>query len=214
MTLSIVEMIEEAYERIQIDPRAGYDMRSAKRSLNILLSEWTNRGLHLWTIEQGSYPLPSGTSTVSIAAGFYDVMDVVLRDSSVTPPFDITMDRMSPTDYLAQPFKAMTGLPTQYVVQRTYNSATITVWQVPNRDYTLVVNQLKVITDLAGYTSPIEIPDRFQAALISGLAHQLSLKKNPARSPELKAYYEEDFQRAGDEDRDRSSFFMAPEIGR
>lgn len=214
MTLSIVEMIEEAYERIQIDPRAGYDMRSAKRSLNILLSEWTNRGLTLWTVEQGTYPLPTGTSSVVMNTSYYDVLDAALRDTSVTPNFDITLDRISPTDYLSNPFKDMRGFPTQFVVNRTFNSATITVWQVPNRDYTLVVNQLKIVPTVLGYTSAVEIPERYQAAMISGLAHQLALKKNPGRSPELKAYYEEDFERASAEDRDRSSFFVAPEINR
>lgn len=212
MTLSVLDMIEEAYDRIQVDGRAGYDLRSARRSLDILLSEWTNRGLNLWTVEQATYALPSGTSMITLASDAYDVMDVVLRDNSVTPAFDLNLDRMSPTDYLNIPYKDMTGTPTRFLMRRTYNTTTLTVWQVPTKDYVLAVNQLKIIPTISGYTSAIQIPDRFQAALISGLAYNLSLKRNPARSAELKAYYEDDFTRAADEERDRSSMFIAPDI--
>jgi hypothetical protein len=211
-TLSLLDLIDEAFERIQINPRAGYDMRSAKRSLDILLSDWTNRGLNLWTVEQATYPAPIGTTAVLINPTAYDVMDAVIRDTSVTPPFDLALSRVSPTDFLNIPFKTMRGTPSQFTITRTHNSTTMNIWMVPDRDCVLLVNQLKVIPSLTGYTSSIEIPPRFQAALISGLAHQLSLKKNPQRSAELKAYYEEDFQRAADEERDRSSLYVVPDM--
>ncbi len=213
-TLSLIDMIDEAYERIQYDPRAGFDFRSAKRSLDVLLSDWTNRGLNLWTVEEVQVPLATGTSTVLLGSGYYDIQDAVLRDTSVTPAFDLGLERTSATDFLNIPFKTMRGMPTKFQMIRTFDTTTIQVWMVPDRDYVLVLNMLKIIPELPNYTSAVEIPARFQAALISGLAHQLALKKNPARAQELKMYYEDDFERASAEERDRSSTFIAPELPR
>jgi hypothetical protein len=210
--LGLVDLIEEAFERIGVNPRAGYDFRSAKRSLNILLSDWANRGLNLWTVEERSYPVAQGQASIVLDADIFDVMDAVIRDPSVTPPFDLAMDRISPTDYLNVPYKDMPGTPTQYMVRRGLPPMTMFLWQVPDRAMEVVVNQLKMLPSVPNYQSAVQIPERFQAALISGLAYQLAIKRAPQRLAEMRALYEDDYERAAAEDRDRSSFFFAPDI--
>lgn len=212
--LSLMEMIEEAYERIGVDPRAGYDYRTARRSLNIILSDWSNRGLNLWSIQQQTYPVGAGVQDISLDPSVFDLIDAAFRDTSTAQPFDLNLDRMSPSDFLSIPYKQMPGIPTRYLVRRGTGILTVTLWQVPHRSGELVVNQLRVSDELTGYSSPIQIPERFQNALISGLAYNLALKRAPARVEMMKVLYEQDFQIAADEDRDRSSFMFIPEVTR
>jgi hypothetical protein len=210
--LSVMDVIEEAYERIQHDPRAGYDYRTARRSIDIMMSDWANRGLNLWTVEERVYPLIAGQASVALDADIFDVMDAVIRDPTATPPLDIGLDRMSQTDYLSLPYKDMPGMPSRYMVTRSTPPMTATLWQVTDRPREFVVNALRIIPSLSGYAGPFAIPERFQNALISGLAYHLAMKKNPDRVQQMMALYERDFEIAAGEDRDRSSFFFVPEV--
>lgn len=209
-----MEIIEEAYERIGVDPRAGYDYKTARRSLNILLSDWANRGLNLWSVEEGVYPVIAGVADVTISAGIFDIMDAVWRDTTVTPPFDLNMERMSPTDFLSIPFKSMSGTPSRYLVRRATSGVSVVLWQVPSRNGSLVVNQLRASAEIVGYQNPMVLPTRFQNALISGLAYHLAMKRDRSLMGDMRAIYEADYEIAAAEDRDRSSFYFSPEVGR
>jgi hypothetical protein len=213
--LPLWEMIEESYERIQIDPRAGYDYRTARRSLDLLQKEWANRGVHLWTIVTRNYPALKGVKEITIDAVAHDVMDAVVRDTSVTPPFDTALNRVSLTDWLTgTPFKDMPGRPTRYSVRRLATSVIVMPWPIPDRDYVVVINQMEIIKGATGFMGVPVIPERFEGAMIAGLAYYLAQKKNVKRLAETRMLYEEEFQRAFNEDRDRASVFMSPEIGR
>ncbi|UMO75988.1 hypothetical protein [Planktothrix phage Pra-JY27] len=212
--LTIWEIIEEAYERIQIVPHAGYDFRSAKRSLDLLRDEWANRGLHLWSIEERPYAVAAGANEIILDAEAHDLLDAVIRDPLAAVPFDLELDRMSLSDWLSLPFKDIRARPTRYAVRRQIDRVVVVLWQTPDRPYQLRVNQLRVLSPSGAFDATAGIPIRFQEAMIAGLAAKLAVKRAPQRLAEMRALYEEAFQLAADEDRDRSGFVVRPEISR
>jgi hypothetical protein len=210
----IAELFEEAYERAGLEMQSGYDLRSARRSLNLLALEWQNRGLNLFTVTSGVIPLVAGTATYNLPADTIDIIEHQLRTGTGASQLDTTLERISVSTYAAQSNKALTGRPTQIYVDRGLTTS-VTLWPVPDasQTYQLFFYRLKGIDGLAsGVGGNAAIPARFVPALVAGLAFEIASKKPEAaqRALVLKQLYEEQFQRAADEDRDKSATFFSP----
>lgn len=217
----IAELAEEAYERAGLEMRSGYDLRTARRSLNFLLTEWANKGLNLWTVNSGTITLVAGQKTYTSADGLpddaVDYIEHVCRTTSGGIASDISLNRISVSTYANIPTKDQSGRPYQIYVNRATANPTITLWPVPDSSttYTLAYWYLKRIDDATNPASQtMEIPFRFYNALVAGLAYQIALKRPEAaeRISMLKDLYDEAFQLAADEDRDRSSDRFVPFI--
>lgn len=218
----ILECVEEAYERAGLELRSGYDLKTARRSLNFILSEWANRGLNLWTVQSGTLVLVPGQKTYTSADGLpadaVDYIEHVCRTTSGGIPTDISLNRISVSTYANIPTKDQTGRPYQIYVNRATNSPQITLWPVPDSSttYTLAYWYLKRIDDATNPGSQtLEVPFRFYNALVAALAYHIALKKPEAqeRISMLKSLADEAFQLAADEDRDRSSDRFVPFVG-
>jgi len=211
----IADIFEEAYERAGLELRSGYDLKTARRSLNILTLEWQNRGLNLFTVEEGTIPLISGTSTYTLPDGTIDVIEHQLRTGTGTNQLDTNLDRISVSSYAQQANKNQTGRPTQIYVDRGPSSVSATLWPIPDSSstYTLFYYRLKGIDGVSsGIADTIAIPPRFIPCLISGLAYYIAMKKPELaqRVGALKQEYEMQFELAAQEDRDRSSVRFVP----
>lgn len=210
--LEIDDLIEEAFERCGMRMQAGYQLGSARRSLNLLFLDWANRGLNLWTIEQATYPLTVGVNEIALDESVVNVLSAVIRDFSQGQQTDITIDRISRAEYLDVPDKTTRARPAQYYVQRT-NVPKVFFYPAADQNYTFVYYRIRRIQDAGGYTNTADVNFRFLPCLVSGLAYQLSLKYAPDRTMTLKGIYEEDFARAAAEDRDTASVSFVPELG-
>ena len=206
--LDVADYIEEAFERCGLEVRTGYDLQTAKRSLNIMLAEWANRGLNQWTIEQRTQALTANDSDYSLGTDVIDILSAVVRRSTT----DFSMSRISRDTYLSTPSKATTGRPTQFFLDRQI-TPNLKIWPTPeNSTDTIVYDALTRIQDADSPTNTVEIPFRFYPCLTAGLAYYISMKKAPDRIQLLKSVYEEEFERAMGEDRDRSSFTVTPQL--
>jgi hypothetical protein len=210
--LSIDDLVEEAFERCGMRMTGGYQLQSARRSLNLLFLDWANRGLNLWTIEQGTKSLTAGDNSVALGTDTVNMLSAVIRTGTGTSQQDVTIDRISREEYLNLPNKNVQGRPSQIYVER---SSTPTAYVYPAADgaYTLVYYRIRRIQDSGTYTNTADINFRFLPCLVSGLAYQLALKYAPDRIGLLKQVYEEDFQRAALEDRDTASVRITPDVG-
>jgi len=210
--LDVADIIEEAYERCGIEIRTGYDARSARRSLNLMYADWANRGVNLWTVKQDTLTLINGTATYNAANGLAspmaDILEVALRRSGA----DYEVDRLSRGEYLNVPTKTTTGRPSQFYFNRQV-SPEMTLWPVPeNSTDQLVYYYITRIEDADALVNTTDAPFRFLPCMVAGLAYYLSIKKAPERVQLLKTVYEEEFQRAADEDEDRVSLKLTPSI--
>jgi hypothetical protein len=196
--------------------RSGYDLKTIRRSLNLLTLEWANRGLNLFTIEAGTVPLVAGQGTYTLPSGTVDIIEHQLRTGTGVSQVDTALERISVSTYAQQTNKQITGRPTQIFVQRLPTSTTVTMWPLPDgsQSYTLFYYRLKGIDGLAsGVGGEVtSIPPRFVPALVSGLAYHIALKRPEAmaRTLPLKQLYEEAFELAASEDRDRASVSFTP----
>ena len=207
--LDVADYIEEAFERCGIESRTGYDLKTAKRSLNLLLADWANRGLNRWTIAQTTTSVSSGTASYSLGADTIDVLGVVLRTGSGTTQNDQILSRISRDAFLNIPNKNTQAKPSQFYVDRQV-TPTIKLWPTPDASYSIVYDRLTRMDDADSFTNTMEVPFRFYPCLSAGLAYYIALKKSPERVPLLKTVYEEEFKRAADEDRDRASLKLTP----
>jgi|TARA_E500000318_G_scaffold19558_1_gene20334 hypothetical protein len=206
--LDVAEIIEEAYERCGVEVRTAYDAKTARRSMNLMFADWANRGLNLWTVNQATQALTQGTATYTFNANYTDLLDVVLRRSGV----DYELSRMSRSEYLTLPNKTTQGRPSQYFYDRQVTPQ-ITLWATPeNSTDTLVYYFVKRIEDADTLVNTTDAPFRFLPCMVAGLAYYLSVKRAPERVQLLKSIYEEEFQRAADEDEDRVSLKLQPNI--
>ena len=210
--LDVAEIIEEAFERCGLELRTGYDAKTARRSLNVMFSEWANRGINLWTVRQATLTVTSGTATYTssngLASPMNDLLEVALRRSST----DFEMERISRGDYLNIPNKSTTGRPSQFFFNRQ-TSPELTVWPTPeNSTDQVVYYYITRIEDADKLTNNADVPYRFIPCMVSAFAYYLAIKKAPERVQFLKNVYEEEFQRAADEDEDRVSLKLAPDI--
>ena len=212
-TLQIDDIVEDAFERCGMRMTSGYQLNSARRSLNLIFLDWANRGLNLWTIEQATYALSQGTNEITLANDTVNVLSAVIRDSSTSPSSDITIDRIGREEYLNIPDKTTQARPAQYYVQRANTFKVFLYPASSSNTYTFVYYRIRRIQDAGSYTNTSDVNFRFLPCLVSGLSYQLALKYAPERVEALKAYYEEDFKRAADEDRDTASLHLVPDMG-
>lgn len=210
--LSIDDLVEEAFERCGMRPTSGYQLNSARRSLNLLFLDWANRGLNLWTIEQATYTLTQGVNEISLDSSTVNVLEAVIRQNTGGTNTDVYIERISREDWLNVPDKTSQARPAQFYVQRT-NTPKVFFYPAADQTYTFVYYRIRRIQDAGGYTNDADVNFRFLPCLVSGLAYQLSLKFAPDRTPALKAIYEEDFTRAAMEDRDTASVQFVPDLG-
>ena len=210
--LNIDDIVEEAFERCGMRMTSGYQLNSARRSLNLVFLDWANRGLNLWTIEQQTFPLTAGVSTLTLDSDTVNVLSAVIRDTSQGQQTDITIDRISREEYLNIPDKTTQARPAQYYVQRA-NTFQVFLYPAADQAYTFVYYRIRRIQDAGGYTNTADVNFRFLPCLVSGLAYYLALKFAPERVTALKAFYDEDFQRAALEDRDTASVSFVPDLG-
>tara|TARA_R100000458_G_C8263687_1_gene238967 strand:+ start:575 stop:1252 length:678 start_codon:yes stop_codon:yes gene_type:complete len=205
----VSEYIEEAFERCGLEIRTGYDLKSAKRSLNLLFAEWANRGLNRWTIEQSTLSITSGTSSYSLGSDTIDILSAVIRTGTGTNQNDQQITRVSRDTFLNIPSKNSTGKPSQWYVDRQI-APTVKLWPTPDDSYTLVYDRLTRMNDADTYINTLEVPFRFYPCLTAGLAYYISMKRAPERMQMLKAVYEEEFNRAAFEDVDRANLSLVP----
>ena len=224
-TFSIDEIIEEAYERIGSQGVSGYQLKTARRSLNILFQEWGNRGLHYWQIANNDITLVAdqavytmfrstgdGTSDATAVYGVDDILEAVYRNSSNV---DTPLTKINRSTYQALSNKTSTGTPTQYYVQRFIDKVTITLYLTPGSSEAgnkLNYYYVKRIQDVGDYTNATDVPYRFVPCMVSGLAFYLAQKYAPERVQAMKLYYEDELQRALAEDGSSSSAYITPKV--
>jgi len=206
--LDVTEYIEEAFERCGLEVRTGYDLKTAKRSLNIMLAEWANRGLNQWTIAQRTQALTPSDGEYSLNADVIDILSMsVLRNGTY-----LSMARISRDAYLNIPNKSTTGRPNQFFLDRQI-TPNLKIWPIPeNSTDVIYYDALTRIDDADTPVNTLKIPFRFYPCLAAGLAYYISIKRAPNKVQLLKAVYEEEFERAMTEDRDRSSFQVSPSL--
>tara|TARA_R100001129_G_scaffold70014_3_gene47763 strand:+ start:19 stop:687 length:669 start_codon:yes stop_codon:yes gene_type:complete len=206
--LDVAEYIEEAFERCGLEAKTGYDLQTARRSMNIMLAEWANRGLNQWTIEQRTQALTASDSEYSLGTDLIDILSLVVRRSGT----DFTMTRISRDSFLNLPNKTSTGRPTQYFLDRQI-TPNLKLFPTPeNSTDVIVYDALTRIQDADAQVNTMEIPFRFFPCLTAGLAYYIAMKRAPDRIQLLKTVYEEEFERAMAEDRDRSAFNVVPKL--
>jgi hypothetical protein len=221
--LDLNNLVEEAFERCGVELRSGYDLRTARRSLNLLTIEWANRGINLWTVEQGTITLSPGQITYDLPVDTIDLLDHVIRTGTSSNQIDINISRISVSTYSQIPNKNATGRPIQVWVNRQSGATNassviqypqINVWPAPDNSttYTFVYWRLRRIQDAGNGVNGQDIPFRFLPCMVAGLAYYLSLKLPNAmeRAQVLKAEYEEQFQLAADEDREKAPVRFVP----
>lgn len=209
-------IVEEAFERCGTELRTGYDLRTARRSLNLLTLEWANRGINLWTIEQGTQALTDGDGSYDLPAGTIDLIEHAIRTGSGTTQSDVPIARISASTWASISSKNTEGRPSQIWIDRQVSAPTVNLWPVPDSNsYTLVYWRLRRIQDAGtrGDTTQ-DIPFRLLPALVAGLAYHLSLKipEGLERRQLLKMDYDEQWMLAQDEDREKATLRIVPRL--
>ena len=220
---SIDEIIEDAYERIGLQGVSGYQLKTARRSLNIMFQEWANRGLHYWEVGNNSITLVNnqavytifrstddGTSDATAIYGVDDILEAVYRNSSSV---DSPLTKISRSTYQALSNKTATGTPSQYFVQRFIDKVRIHIYPTPdstNASKDMHFYFIKRIQDVGDYTNATDVPFRFVPCMISGLAFYLAQKYQPQVVQAMKLYYEDELARALAEDGSASSTHITP----
>tara|TARA_R100001015_G_C4632838_1_gene196943 strand:+ start:1607 stop:2281 length:675 start_codon:yes stop_codon:yes gene_type:complete len=207
---NVAEFVEEAFERCGLELRTGYDLKTAKRSINLMLAEWANRGLNQWTIEQETVTVVQSQNDYTLNANIVDVLDCSIRRTVSGTTTDLQMSRVSRSEYLNIPNKASESRPSQYFLDKL-NTPVLKIWPSPeNSTDILVFNKIVRMDDADAATNTMDMPFRFYPCFAAGLAYYISIKKAPDRAVMLKQMYEEEFERALSQDEDRSSFRIAP----
>ena len=222
---SIADIVEEAYERIGIQGVSGYQLKGARRSLNILFQEWANRGLHYWEVNNNSITLVDGQSTYTMyrstadgtsdATAIYGVDDILEASYRNSSSVDSPLTKISRSEYQALSNKTSEGQPTQYFVQRFIDKVTITLYLTPGSTEagnTINYYYVNRIQDAGDYTNDADVPYRFVPCMIAGLAYYLAVKFAPERIQTLKMLYEDELQRALQEDGSSSSSYISPKV--
>jgi hypothetical protein len=211
--LDIDDIIEEAYERCGIRTNSGYNIKSARRSLNILFSEWGNRGVHLWKVVLKEQLLTAGTATYNTPQDCSDVLEAYVSTAQTITQTtnDISLDKIDRSAYAALPNKGQQGQPSQYYVNRQVNP-TISLYLTPDCAQYIYLKYYYIsrIQDAGDYNDQANVPYRFLPCMISGLAYYLGQKFSPDRVQGLKLIYEDELQRALEEDSQRTSSFISP----
>mgnify|MGYP003111278066 FL=1 len=211
--LDIDEVIQEASEMIGGEDTLGHEPASARRSINLMLKDWQNRGVLLWSTSVSSVTVSASSATYSLSSSTIDALEVVLnRDST-----DIQLDRITPEEYLLIPNKTQTGRPTQYSIRRGRDNPVMSVWPLPDNSTDIL--KMEIISELQDVNKSAiqnaDLPKRFLPCLTCGLAYYMSMKRPLVpenRIMMLKANYEELLMRAMEEDRERASMFIRPRL--
>ena len=217
--MNFTEIAEEAWERAGREMRSGYDLRTARRSMNILTIEWQNRGINLWTVDSGTVSLTTGTSQYTLPADTIDLLEQVIRtdSGSTTKQSDLNISRISVSTYASIPNKLTRGRPIQVWIERLAAAPKVNVWPVPDsNDYTLVYWRLRRIEDAGDGVETADMNFRFLPCLVAGLAYNIAMK-DPELAPRLqllKGEYEAQFELAAGEDREKTSARFVPRIAR
>jgi hypothetical protein len=207
--LTVSEIIEEAFENCGLEARTGNDLQTAARSLNLLLQEWSNRGLHLWTVQSLTIPMVANQSVYNLPASSVDILEAVLRRNGI----DLRMDRVSRADYMHTPDKAISGRPHRFLVTRAA-IPTVTLWPVPdNPADTMVLTVMRRVQDVGVYSNTPDVVSRFLPALIAGLTFKIAIKRAPERAEAMAALYQTALTFAMEEDVERVSFRAVPPRG-
>jgi len=215
--LDLSDILEEAYERAGLELRSGYDYRTARRSLDLMFLEWQNRGLNLWTVQEDTQTLTAGTGRYALSSDQLDVIEASLRtdDGDADKQTDLTMSRISISQYSHLTNKLTQGRPIQYWIEKDPGAIALNVWPVPDDAVTYKINYYYIqrVEDSGSPASNnVDIPSRFIPCMAAGLAYYISVKRPEAsdRAPLLKQIYDEQWELAADADRDKSSFYMVP----
>jgi hypothetical protein len=214
--MDLGDIVEEAFARCGAELRTGWDLRTARISLNLLFASWANQGINLWTVAQGSIPLVAGTATYNLPNDTVDLLEHVIRTGagSASTQADLSITRISVSTYATIPNKLTQARPIQVYINRQSPTPTITVWPVPDNTttYTFVYWYLRRIQDAGDGANTMDVPFRFIPCMVSGLAYYLSMKIPGAleRMQVLKAQYDADFGLAADEDREKAAIRMVP----
>jgi hypothetical protein len=214
--LDLTELVEEAFERVGAELRTGYDLRTARRSLNLLFADWANRGINMWTFEQGTQTLTPGVATYTLPADTVDLMEHVIRtgQGNVSTQADLTITRISVSTYATIPNKLAQGRPIQIWIERLQAAPQFTVWPVPDdtTTYQLVYWRLRRVDDAGSGSNTMDIPFRFLNAMVAGLAYYLALKipNGTQRLDVLKQQYDEAWDLASSEDREKAAVRFVP----
>lgn len=217
---SFIDIAEEAWERASggmTELRSGYDLRTVRRSLNLLVAEWANRGINMWTIDEGSIPLLVGVNQYPLPDDTVDLIEQVTRTSpgSQTNQTDINLTRISVSTYATIPNKLAQGRPVQVYVDRQRDNPQVFVWPTPpDNTYTFYYWRLRRIQDGGTGTTTEDIPFRFLPAMIAGLAHKIAMKipEGAPRLQMLEAEYEKQWQLASEEDRQKAAVRFVPRM--
>lgn len=216
--LDFAEIAEEAWERAGSEMRSGYDLATARRSMNLMTIEWQNRGINMWTIDSGTVSLTADTAQYNLPADTIDLLDHVIRTNAgnTATQSDLTINRISVSTYASIPNKLTTGRPIQVWVERLATQPRINVWPVPSDgSYTFVYWRMRRVEDAGNGVETADMSFRFLPALVAGLAFHIAVKV-PAlaeRVEMLKEMYDEQYALAADEDREKVSARFVPRIG-
>ena len=216
--MDFTEIAEEAWERAGREMRSGYDLRTARRSMNLLTIEWQNRGINMWTIDEGTVSLVEGTATYALPADTIDLLEHVIRTNSgnVSTQSDLSISRISVSTYASIPNKLTKGRPIQIYIDRGQANPSATVWPVPDASDTYVLKyyRMRRIEDAGSGVNTADVNFRFLPCLVSGLAYYIA-QKDPElapRIPMLQTEYERQFDLAAQEDREKASISLVPRM--
>ena len=215
--LEFTEIAEEAWERAGSEMRSGYDLATARRSMNLMTIEWQNRGINMWTIDSGTISVTADTAQYSLPADTIDLLDQVIRTNAgnTSTQSDLTISRIGVSTYASIPNKLSTGRPIQVWVERLVTPR-INLWPVPDTSYTFVYWRMRRVEDAGSGVETADMSFRFLPALVAGLAYHIAMKV-PDLAPRiemLKAAYDEQYALAAGEDREKTSEHFVPRVGR
>ena len=208
----VEEIIAESFERVGMDAQnmTGYQALAARRSLNLLFSEFANRGINYWAVQNNTLPLTQGTSTYTLPAGTIDLIDVVIRETTGGTSTDTIVQRISISEYNQLPNKSDTGKPSQYMLDKQYTPV-MYLWQVPDTNsYSLVYWSINQLEDVTASNQDADIPYRWSDCICAGLASKLALKYQPDKFNLLNQVYERAFEFAASTDNDGVTLRVRP----
>lgn len=217
--MDFTEIAEEAWERAGREMRSGYDLRTARRSMNLMTIEWQNRGINMWTIDSGTINLVSGTSRYALPADTIDLLEHQIRtnNGNASTQADLTISRISVSTYATIPNKLSQGRPIQLYVERLRDAPHVNVWPVPNNNgYVLYYWRMRRVEDAGSGVQTADMNFRFFPCLVAGLAYHIAMKVPELvdRIPMLKAVYDEQYELAAGEDREKTAERFVPRIAR
>ena len=216
--MDFTEIAEEAWERAGREMRSGYDLKTARRSMNLLTIEWQNRGINMWTIDSGTINLVKGQTQYDLPADTIDLLEQQIRTGSgnAATQSDLTLSRISVSTYASIPNKLTQSRPIQMYIERLRDAPKVNLWPIPdNNDYVLYYWRMRRIEDAGSGIQTSDMNFRFFPCLVAGLAYYIAMKLPEMidRVPLLKAVYDEQFEMAAGEDREKTSARFVPRIG-